>query len=158
MLSKISYSFLIAMWVCNYVWLAYAVKVWNIDILILNLLGSMVSLSFIIYFIYVQHKVKMPTTEIVILVCSFPGIIISFSDIVTPHVAGFLGAFFSMSMYITTLDKVKKVLHSKDPSQLNLLVAVAAGFNGFAWMGYSMLIGDIFIFLPNITGISVSII
>ena len=63
-----------------------------------------------------------------------------------------------MTAYVATLDKVKLVLDTRDPAYVNLVVAIAAGFNGSAWMGYSVLIGDAFVFAPNVPAIGASII
>lgn len=56
-ISSISFSYLLANFVCNAVWLGYSFKVESPDLIILNLLGSVLTAFFLMLFLYV--KVKM---------------------------------------------------------------------------------------------------
>ena len=45
------------MMVTNYVWLAYSIKITNIDLIIINSLGSLIASSFVSMYLYVKYKV-----------------------------------------------------------------------------------------------------
>ena len=55
-----------------------------------------------------------------------------------------------MSQYFFTLDSVKLVLQTKDPSRVNIAVAIACIFNSYAWTCYALVVNDIFVLMPNI--------
>ncbi len=158
MVDQISYNFLLALMVMNMVWVSYAFKIDNNDILVINSLGLFVSLVFLSLYLYVKIKIGKVYREMALLISTIPFLIWSCSNQVGPNLTGLLASTLSMTSYLFTLDKVKKILETKDPDQINLGVAIAAGFNGTAWMGYSILITDFFVFLPNIGAIAASVI
>ena len=51
MLDKISYNFLMAMLVTNVVWTAYSIKIDNADLIVINVLGSLIAGTFICVYI-----------------------------------------------------------------------------------------------------------
>jgi len=51
MLEKISFNFLMAMFVTNMVWLAYSIKIANPDLIVINALGSIIAGTFVCIFI-----------------------------------------------------------------------------------------------------------
>lgn len=60
--------------------------------------------------------------------------------------------FLTLSSYVTTLDSIKETLSLKDSHTMNLFVILSSGFNSSTWMGYAILVGDFYIFLPCFIG------
>ena len=60
MLSKISFNFLLAMFVCNEVWFAYCIKIMNLDLMVINAAGTLIAGSFVAIFLYVKLKITRP--------------------------------------------------------------------------------------------------
>ena len=52
------------MMVTCYVWLAYSIKIWNLDLLIINSLGAVISSSFVLLYLYVKFKVARITLHL----------------------------------------------------------------------------------------------
>jgi uncharacterized protein with PQ loop repeat len=156
MLEKISFNFLMAMWVTNIVWLAYSIKIANPDLIIINALGSIIAGTFVHLFIYTKMKVTAANYELMIFFC---GIILA-TLLAWPDLLldtwwnGFASTCLSMIQYVFTLDSVKAVLMTKDSSKVNLVVALACIFNSYAWACYALIVGDFFVLIPNIAGFS----
>ena len=49
---------------------------------------------------------------------------------------------------------MKGVLQTKDPARVDLIIAIACIFNSIAWGCYAQLVGDIFVFIPNVAAFS----
>ena len=47
---------------------------------------------------------------------------------------------------------MKGVLQTKDPMRVDVIIAIACIFNSIAWGTYAKLVGDPFVFVPNIAG------
>ena len=152
-LSKISFSFLLAMMVTNYAWLSYSVKQSNLDILIINILCTIFSSVFVIMYLYVKFKVAKLTPYLSRLCLSIIFIILTCSSLTNPWLTGLVATTMSMCQYIFTLDGVRGVLQTKDPERVDLIIAVACILNAVVWGCYSYIIGDIFGFIPNLAAI-----
>ena len=138
------------MMVTNYVWTAYAFKVWNMDLIIINTLGALIASSFVYLYLYVKYKVARLTTLLPRLII---GLIFAFtvsSSLTDPWMNGLIATMCSVSQYIFILESVKGVLQTKDPERVDLIIAVACIFNSLAWGIYAKLVGDIFVFIPNV--------
>ena len=66
MLDKISFYFLMAMWVTNMVWLAYSIKIANPDLIIINALGTIIAGTFVSIYIWTKLKITSANVEILI--------------------------------------------------------------------------------------------
>ena len=96
-LAKISYNFLMAMWVTNIVWLAYSIKIANIDLIVINALGTFIASCFLVIFLYVKMKVARLTVHIFRFLFGVVfGVSIS-SSLTSPWTNGFLATMMSMS-------------------------------------------------------------
>ena len=138
------------MMVTNYIWLAYSIKIDNSDLIIINSLGTVIASSFVTLYLYVKFKVGRITIHLVRLVV---GLIFAFcacSSLTDPWLNGLLATSMSMCQYIFILEGVKGVLQTKDPAKVDLIIAVACIFNSIAWGVYAQLVGDIFVFIPNV--------
>ena len=65
---------------------------------------------------------------------------------------GLIATSMSMTQYLFTLEGVKGVLQTKDPMRVDVIIAIACIFNALAWGTYAKLVGDLFVFVPNIAG------
>ena len=45
------------------------------------------------------------------------------------------------------------MLQTKDPDRVDLIIAIACIFNAIAWGSYSIIVSDIFVFMPNVAAI-----
>ena len=83
MLAQISFNFLIALFVTNAAWLAYAIRIHNMDIMVINSLGFVVSFCFCIMYLYVKLKVCVPYKELSLFTMAFPFNVLMFSQLLT---------------------------------------------------------------------------
>ena len=157
-LAKLSFNFLLAMMVTNYIWLAYSIKVENVDLIIINSLGTIIASSFVTLYLYVKFKVGRIHIHLLRLIV---GLIFAFSVMSSwtdPWTNGLIATSMSMCQYIFILEGVKGVLQTKDPARVDLIIAIACIFNSIAWGTYAQLVGDIFVFIPNVAAFMAGII
>jgi uncharacterized protein with PQ loop repeat len=157
MLAKISFNFLMAMFVTNMVWLAYSIKIANSDLIVFNALGSIIAGTFVSIYIHTQiaaHDLTYGKPFILIFAAGigFAWILSAPNFLLGTWWNGFAATSLSMTQYLFTLDSVKSVLATKDPSKVNLTVAIACMFNSYAWACYAILTNDPFVLVPNIAG------
>ena len=96
-LAKVSYNFLVAMWATNVVWLAYSLKIDNIDLIVINALGVLISSCFLFLFLYVKARVARLTMH---LLRFFIGLVLGAafsSNLTTPWTNGLLATSMSMT-------------------------------------------------------------
>ena len=48
----------------NIIWLAYSLKVENIDLIVINSLGTLVSCSFVVVYLYVKYRITRLSTHV----------------------------------------------------------------------------------------------
>lgn len=109
-LAKISFNFLLAMWVTNLVWLAYSIKIMNIDLIVINALGTFIASCFLSIFLMVKARVGRLSLHIIRIVIGLIfGISVS-SHLTSPFTNGLIATTMSMSQYIFILDGVKMIL------------------------------------------------
>lgn len=70
--------------------------------------------------------------------------------------SGLIATCMSFSMYLSSLDSVAFTLKSRDSSTVNMALVVAAAVNGTVWGIYAVLIGDLYVFLPNVAALASS--
>ena len=57
-IAGLSYNFLLAMMTNNCVWLAYSIKIESIDLIVVNGLGTLVSITWVSLYLYVKSKIS----------------------------------------------------------------------------------------------------
>ena len=152
-LAKISFNFLLAMMSTNSIWLAYSLKVFNLDLVIINGLGTLIATCFVMMYLYVKFKVTRLTVHLPRLCLSVIFAMLGSSSLTTPWQNGLIAVAMSMCQYIFILEGVKGVLQTKDPDRVDLIIAIACIFNALAWGTYSIIVNDIFVFAPNVAAI-----
>ena len=149
-MKKLSYNFLLAMWVTNCVWLAYSLKIWNLDLIIINSLGTLIASTFITLYLYVKYMVGKWNLHLPRLAGGMIFAVFASSSLTNPWLNGLIATSLSMCQYMFILEGVKGVLQTRDPAKVDLIIAIACIFNSLAWGTYAQLVGDIFVFIPNI--------
>lgn len=152
MLKSISFNYLLALWVMNTTWVAYAIKAHLDDIIAINLLGMVSALIFILLYLQIKFSLTLPRTEVVGFICTVPYTVFIFTNAFSTELTGILAMILNLLSYVTILDSLNDTLSTKDPETINLVVTLSAGFNSSAWTGYAFLINDFFIFLPCFLG------
>lgn len=153
MLAKISFNFLLAMWMTNVIWLAYSIKIENIDILVINAIGTLIASIFVTIFLYVKFKVARFTTHLSRLILGILFTIAVSSSLTDKWSNGLVATLCSMTQYVFILDGVKGILRTKDPEKTNLPLAIACIFNSIVWGYYAYLVADVFIMIPNVAAL-----
>lgn len=98
------------MMVTNYVWTAYALKVWNMDLIIINSLGSLIATTFVTLYLYVKYKVSRLAILLPRLAIGIIFAICASSSLTDDWTNGFIATMCSMCQYIFILESVKGVL------------------------------------------------
>jgi hypothetical protein len=137
----------------NIMWLAYSLKIYNLDLVIINSLGTLIATSFVLMYLYVKFKVTRLTVHLPRLCFSVIFALLGSSSLTTPWLNGLIAVSMSMCQYIFILEGVKGVLQTKDPDRVDLIIAIACIFNALAWGSYAMVVSDIFVFMPNVAAI-----
>ena len=109
-LEKLSFNFLLAMMVTCYIWLAYSFKIMNLDLLIINGLGSIISSCFVTLYLYVKFKVARITLHLPRLIIGLIFAIYVSSGATDSFTNGLIATTMSMCQYIFILEGVKGVL------------------------------------------------
>ena len=67
----------------NIIWLAYSIKVENVDLIVINSIGTLIATSFVLIFLYVKYRITRLSTHI----ARFIGALI-FSALVSSNLTG----------------------------------------------------------------------
>ena len=139
-LQKLSYNFILAMMATNIIWLAYSLKVDNIDLIVINSLGTLVSCSFVMVYLYVKYRITRLSTHIARFMGAVCFSLAMSSGLTSSWTNGVIATSCSMTQYLFTLEGVKGVLNSRDPERVDVTVAVACIFNSYAWGCYAYIV------------------
>ena len=139
-LQKLSYNFILAMMATNIIWLAYSIKVDNIDLIVINSLGTLISCSFVAVYLYVKYRITRLSTHISRFMGAVFFSLAMSSGLTSSWTNGVIATSCSMTQYLFTLEGVKGVLNSRDPERVDVTVAVACIFNSYAWGCYAYIV------------------
>lgn len=139
-IANISYKYLLANFLCNAVWLAYSLKVENMDLIVINFLGTLISSIFLTLYIYVKIKVGHHQRSFLLLFLTSPLLWISFSESVAIKYTGLMAVSLSVTMYAMSLDNISNTLKTRDSAQVNMGITVACVLNGIIWSFYAILV------------------
>ncbi len=92
-----SYNFLVAMTVTNCVWLAYSLKIYNLDLIIINTIGTLIACTFIVLYLYVKFKVARLATHIPRLAVGLLFAILASSSLTDEWLNGLIATSMSMT-------------------------------------------------------------
>ena len=126
--------------VTNIIWLAYSIKVANIDLIVINSIGTVIATSFVFIFLYVKYRITRLSTHIVRFIGGLVFSALVSTNLTSSWTNGVIATSCSMTQYMFTLEGVKGVLNSRDPDRVDILVAVACIFNSYAWGCYAYIV------------------
>ena len=98
------------MMVTNAVWLAYSIEIVNIDLIVINGLGTIIASSFVSMYLYVKFKMSKLLIHLPRLAVGVVFAILASSSLTDPWTNGLLATTMSMTQYIFILEGVKGVL------------------------------------------------
>ena len=84
------------MLVTNYIWLAYSLKVENIDLIIINSLGSIIASCFVSLYLYVKYKVGRIGMHLLRLIIGLIFAVFACSSLTDPFTNGCIATTMSM--------------------------------------------------------------
>ena len=153
-MKSVSGAYLLVMLQQCAVWTVYAIRIHDPEVLVMNALAVGINAIFLSLFLYVQWQfARYGFMTIVLLSMPLPFLVHLFMT--TSHI-GLLATMGSIITYAVSLDSVSLTLKSRDPDTVNMLLVVAATINGAIWGVYAILIGDLYIFLPNVAALASS--
>ena len=138
------------MMVTNIIWLAYSIKVENIDLIVINSIGTLIATSFVLIYLFIKYRITRLSTHIARFLAALVFSAIASSRLTDTWSNGVIATSCSMTQYLFTLEGVKGVLRTRDPERVDVLVAVACIFNSYAWGCYAYIVRDVFVFIPNV--------
>ena len=153
MVSAVSYKYLLSNFVCSAIWLAYSLKIENTDLIVINLVATIITCLFMSLYIYAKIKVGHHQRSFLLLLLSIPLILVSFSDQISTKNTGLLGTSSSIFTYAVSLDNISMVLKTRSKSAVNMGLTVACVLNGTIWMVYAILVRDIYVLIPNLAAL-----
>jgi solute carrier family 50 protein (sugar transporter) len=153
MVSKVSYKYLLANFVQNVVWLAYSIKVDNIDLIVINFLSVVITSIFLALYIYAKIKVGHHQRSFLLLLLSIPLMLAAFSEKMPTEQTGLLATLLNIFAYAISLDNISIVLKTRDKSAVDMGLTVACVVNGIIWLVYAILVRDIFVLIPNLAAL-----
>ena len=98
------------MMVNNCVWLAYSIKIFNMDLIVVNGLGTLVSTIWVSLYLYVKFKVSRLCSHFPRLAFAILFAIAVSSKLTDDWLNGLIATSMSMTQYLFTLEGVKGVL------------------------------------------------
>jgi len=147
-IKEISFKYLLANFLCYQVWVAYSLKVDNIDLIIINMLGAVINTIFLVLYMYVKCTVGQHSQYMLMILVSLPMVYMAHSSALSMDNTGLFATTLSVMMYGLTLDSVGDTLKTRDGKTVNLGITAACIVNGLIWFFYSLLVKDIYLCIP----------
>lgn len=98
------------MMVTNTVWLAYSHKIMNIDLIIVNAMGTLIASTFVTLYLYVKFKVARLMAHLPRFCFGVLFAMLASSSLTDPWMNGLIATTMSMTQYVFILEGVKGVL------------------------------------------------
>ena len=105
-IAAISPNYLVASFFCNAVWLAYALKIANPDLIVINCLGTVITAFFMVMFLYVKVKVGHHRMLLLKILIGSPFLVASCTDYLDSSKTGLMATSLSVLSYAVTLDSI----------------------------------------------------
>ena len=149
-----SSTFLLINFHCAVTWTIYSVEIAEPELIVLNTLACVINTFFLIMYLWVQWQfARFAFTTICIMSLPLPFLIYAYLSTAN---TGLVALATSISMYMASLDSVGFTLKTRDSSTVNMALVVAAALNGTVWGIYAILIGDFYVFVPNVAALGSS--
>ncbi|XP_031376774.1 bidirectional sugar transporter SWEET17-like [Punica granatum] len=124
---------------------------------------ALMTIYVVIFLVFAPLKMKVRTIVLAVTFdIVFPLVAISLSVLILDRemqisTAGLLSAIFSMIAYGSPLSAMKTVIITKSVEYMPFTLSFLLSVNGGVWTVYSILTKDIYIGIPNVTGLGLGI-
>ena len=152
-IKQVSYRYLLVAFLNNTCWLAYSLKVDVMDLIIINLLGSIICGFFLALYIYVKILVGQSSGPLAMLGMSAPVIFAAYSDYLSKDWTGLLSVALAVGTYLVSLDSISVTLKTRDSKTVNMGIATACVVNGLVWALWAIYMRDMYVLTPNIAAL-----
>jgi len=78
---------------------------------------------------------------------------VAFTNLLSTDATGLLSVSLSCSVYAAALDSITITLKTRDSNQVNMGITIASVINGIVWGAYAILVGDIYVLIPNLAAL-----
>ncbi|KAG6649923.1 hypothetical protein CIPAW_06G007900 [Carya illinoinensis] len=131
----------------------------NFLVISINGLGILLEISFIVIYLWVQMKVAMIVTLVIVIFCTTSIIsVFSFHDHHHRKLfVGSIGLVASVAMYGSPLVVVKQVILTRSVEFMPFYLSFFSLLASSLWMAYGLLSHDLFLAVPNMVGSPLSI-
>ena len=114
MLKTMSYKYLLSNFVNSAVWLAYSIKVQNDDLIIINVIATLITGLFFTMFLYVKIKIGRYYELLMMALAASPVVVLPYTDYVTTNYAGIMATSLSVFAYAVSLDTISMTLKTRN--------------------------------------------
>eukprot|EP00742_Colponemidia_sp_Colp-10_P012250 GILJ01013724.1.p1 GENE.GILJ01013724.1~~GILJ01013724.1.p1 ORF type:complete len:243 (+),score=37.15 GILJ01013724.1:137-865(+) len=137
-----------SMWVC------YGFRKNDHFIYGLNLFGMAVSVGFAAVYHKLNHSSSSSWLTFLLYYCAIPAACFVLFLLVVPlTIVGVVTCAFNCLMFVSTLATMRRAIETANKRLLPLAVALGSVAAGSVWTVYGILIGDIFVIVPNALGV-----
>lgn len=158
--------YVVSMWMC-FIWISYGFATPGRTIpLISNLIGLACQLTYGIIFVVYSNGRNRSRIQFR-LIASFVTLVtfVWFSFYVAPWfqclsvstIIGATGCLVNVAMYASPLEAVGQVIRTRSVEFLPLSLSITMMCNSLVWSAFSIYVGDLFLAIPNICGIALSL-
>ncbi|KAM7246730.1 hypothetical protein CapIbe_003028 [Capra ibex] len=147
----------------NLSWLSYGALKGNWTLIVVNAVGAVLQTLYILVYLHYCHRKRavllQTTTLLGVLVLGFASFWLLVPD---PEMRlQYLGLFcsvFTISMYLSPLADLAKVIRTKSTQRLSFSLTIATLLTSASWTLYGFRLKDPYIVVPNLPGILTSFI
>uniref|UniRef100_A0A8D0Y1A7 Sugar transporter SWEET1 n=1 Tax=Sus scrofa TaxID=9823 RepID=A0A8D0Y1A7_PIG len=147
----------------NLGWLSYGALKGNGTLIVVNAVGAVLQTLYILVYLHYCHRkgavLLQTATLLVVLVLGFGYFCLLVPDLETRlQQLGLFCSIFTISMYLSPLADLAKVIQTKSTQRLSFSLTIATLLTSASWTLYGFRIEDSYIVVPNLPGILTSLI
>ncbi|XP_007108948.1 sugar transporter SWEET1 isoform X2 [Physeter macrocephalus] len=147
----------------NLSWLSYGALKGNWTLIVVNAVGAVLQTLYILVYLYYchrKHAVLLQTATLLgVLVLGFGYFWLLVPDTETRlQQLGLFCSVFTISMYLSPLADLAKVIRTKSTQRLSFSLTIATLLTSASWTFYGFRLKDPYIVVPNFPGILTSFI
>uniref|UniRef100_A0A8B9XRA0 Sugar transporter SWEET1 n=1 Tax=Bos mutus grunniens TaxID=30521 RepID=A0A8B9XRA0_BOSMU len=147
----------------NLSWLSYGALKGNWTLIIVNAVGAVLQTLYILVYLHYCHRKRavllQTTTLLGVLVLGFAyfWLLVPDPEMRLQHL-GLFCSVFTISMYLSPLADLAKVIRTKSTQRLSFSLTIATLLTSASWTLYGFRLRDPYIVVPNLPGILTSFI
>ncbi|XP_059944144.1 sugar transporter SWEET1 isoform X2 [Mesoplodon densirostris] len=147
----------------NLSWLSYGALKGNWTLIVVNAVGAVLQTLYILVYLHYchrKHAVLLQTATLLgVLVLGFGYFWLLVPDTETRlQQLGLFCSVFTISMYLSPLADLAKVIRTKSTQRLSFSLTIATLLTSASWTFYGFRLKDLYIVVPNLPGILTSFI